>query len=60
MQQELVVDLMSPDQHPIFYDHSLTQNECIAHINNYIQTNVIHEHLPTHAVVEEYIEAELH
>jgi hypothetical protein len=50
---------MSPDQHSILYDHTLTQNERIAYVNNYIQTNVIDEHLPTHAVVEEYVEAEL-
>jgi hypothetical protein len=50
---------MSPDQHPILYDHTLTQDERITYVNNYIRTNVIDEHLPTHAVVEEFIETEL-
>jgi hypothetical protein len=50
---------MSPDQHSILYNHTLTQNERIDYVNNYIQTNVIDEHLPTHAVVEEFVEAEL-
>jgi hypothetical protein len=45
---------MSPDQHSILYDHTLPQNERITYVNNSIQMNVIDEHLPTHAVVEEY------
>jgi hypothetical protein len=45
---------MSPDQHSILYDHTLPQNERIAYVNNSIQMNVIDEHLPIQAVVEEY------
>ena len=50
---------MSPDQHPILYNHTLPQIERINYIYNYIQTNVIDQHLPTHAVVEEYVDAEI-
>jgi hypothetical protein len=44
---------MSADQHPILYYHSLTQTERIAYVNNYIYTNIIPEHLPTHVVEAE-------
>ena len=50
---------MSPDQHLIIYNHKLSQNERINYVKNYIQTNVIDEHLPTHAVVEEFVESEI-
>ena len=50
---------MSPEQHPVLYDHKLTLEERIAYVDNYIRVNVIDEHLPTHAVVEEFVEAEL-
>ena len=50
---------MSPEQHFTLYDHSLSVEERIDYLNNYIQWNIIDEHLPTHAVVEEYVEAEL-
>jgi hypothetical protein len=50
---------MSPEQHPILYNYTLSQTERIAYVIDYITTNVIDQYLPTHAVVEEYIEAEL-
>jgi hypothetical protein len=50
---------MSPEQHPILYDYALSQAERTAYVIDYITTNVIDQHLPTHAVVEEYIEAEI-
>jgi hypothetical protein len=50
---------MSPEQHPILYDYCLSQTERITYVIDYITANVIDQHLPTHAVVEEYIEAEL-
>jgi len=50
---------MSPDQHPTLYNYKLSQIERISYVIDYITTNVIDQHLPTHAVVEEYIEAEL-
>ena len=50
---------MSPEQHPILYDICHTQAERMTYVIDYITRNVIDRHLPTHAVVEEYIEAEL-
>jgi hypothetical protein len=50
---------MGPDQHSILYNHTLTQNERVAYVNNYIQASVIEQHLPTHAVVEEFIDTEI-
>lgn len=50
---------MGPDQHSPLYDHHLSQDERIDYVNDYIQRNIIDEHLPTHAVVEEYVEAEV-
>ena len=50
---------MSPEQHPILYDHGRTLEERVTYVYDYIRVNVIDEHLPTHAVVEEFVEAEL-
>jgi hypothetical protein len=50
---------MSPEQHPILYNYHLSQPERIAYVIDYITTNIIDQHLPTHAVVEEFVETEL-
>jgi len=50
---------LSPENHPIVYDQQLTNDERIDYIHDYIRTNVIDEYLPTHAVVEEYVHADI-
>jgi hypothetical protein len=50
---------MSPEQHSTLYNYDRSQTERIAYVIDYITTNVIDQHLPTHAVVEEFIDAEL-
>jgi hypothetical protein len=50
---------MSPEQHPTLYNYNLSPTERISYVIDYITTNVIDRHLPTHAVVEEFIESEL-
>ncbi|CAF4770574.1 unnamed protein product, partial [Rotaria socialis] len=49
---------VSPSENALLYDWTQTVEVRVAYLIRYIEKNVLEEHLPSHAVVEEFIEAQ--
>ncbi|CAF2258188.1 unnamed protein product [Rotaria magnacalcarata] len=49
---------VSPSENAPLYDWTQTVEVRVAYLIQYIEKNVLEEHLPSHAVVEEFIEAQ--
>ncbi|CAF4922820.1 unnamed protein product [Rotaria sp. Silwood1] len=49
---------VSPNENPLLYDWTQNVDVRIAYLIDYIEKNVLEDELPTHAVVEEFIEAQ--
>ncbi|CAF0878760.1 unnamed protein product [Rotaria sordida] len=50
---------VSPRENPLLYDWTQNVDVRINYLVDYIKKNVLEEHLPTHAIVEEFIETQI-
>jgi hypothetical protein len=50
---------VSPCENRLLYDWTQTVDARVNYLINYIETNILEDHLPSHAVVEEFVEAEI-
>ena len=50
---------VSPSENPLLYDWNQSVDARIAYLVDYIEKNVLEDHLPSHAVVEEFVETEV-
>ena len=50
---------VSPCENPFLYDWSQSVGDRVDYLIDYIKKNVLDEHLPSHAVIEEFIEAQI-
>jgi hypothetical protein len=50
---------VSPCENPLLYDWTQSADVRIAYLIEYIKRNVLEDHLPSHAVVEEFVEAQM-
>ena len=50
---------VSPSENPLLYDWAQSVDTRIAYLINYIETNIPGDHLPTHAIVEEFVTVQI-
>ena len=50
---------VSPQENPFLYDWTQTIEDRVNYLIDYIEKNIIDQHLPSHAVIEEFVEAQI-